>query len=995
MASSSSSSSQVKYDVFLSFRGEDTRDNFTSHLNAALCWRKIVTFIGGELVRGDEISPSLLNAIEGSKISIIIFSKGYASSTWCLQELVQILNCKRMFGQIVIPVFYHVNPSNVRKQSGTYGDAFRKHEVRYSKRKEILQIWRNALTEAANLSGFDSNSIRPESKLIETIIEYILERLNDMSSSNNKNLVGVAMKIQKIISLLFNNSNKVCKVGLWGMGGIGKTTLAIAVFNEISSQFEASYFIPNIREASNKHQLHHLQKELLFAILEDAHINIRLTFVKERLGCKRVLIVFDDVTNLKQVRELIGDLENLGYGSRIIITTRDKQVLKNCGLNDSPIYEVEGLGSDESLQLFKQHAFRQNHPIDEVYLKISERVISYTKGLPLALEILGCFLLGREKYEWESALDELKKSPNEVIQTLLKISYDGLSDKEKTLFLDIACFFKGWDKYLVGTLGSHIGVCVLVDKALITISHNTIGMHDLIQEMGWEIIRQEPINKLGQRSQLWHHDDVYSGTDKLRGMLFNMVEMREIHLNPHTFSEMANLRFLIVNNFDLRHDNKVHGFDNIEFDFSELRCLCWDHSPFPSLPLKFDPDNLVVLKMKNNNLEQLWTGIKNLAHLKYIDLSYSKHLLKVPDLSKAQNLECLILEGCTSLFEITTPSRNLNKLVNLNLRNCKSLISLPNGICKSKLLKYLRISGCSKLERLPEDLRNLESLEVLEAIGISVRTIFNYVCLTELPNDIDKLSLLEDLELEGNNFQSIPSNIMNLSKLQILNIRFCNRLQSLPKLPRNIEELRADGCKLLKALSDTFCLFKHENKGAGKPQGVMCFPGSDIPEWFNIQSSGSSIKLPQGLFNKKFLGLVFCVIVEVEDNYNLDNFLNVVYELQVKGVDVYITCDKKLLSLGPMYIKSDHVLLGYNCNSLDNELFELPCDKEAIISFNPKNNLEKFGVGDIMESRVKNIKKCGVRLLFTEEFEEPMKRSRCSIFDEEDPEEECNIHRYV
>ncbi|XP_044475985.1 disease resistance protein RPV1-like [Mangifera indica] len=155
-----SSSSQGKYDVFLSFRGEDTRDNITSHLNAALRRRKIVTFIDDELVRGDEISPSLLNAISGSKISIIIFSKGYASSTWCLQELVEILNCKRMFGQIVIPVFYHVDPSDVRKQTGAYGDAFGKHEGRYRKRKEMLQRWRNALTEAADLSGFDSNSIR-------------------------------------------------------------------------------------------------------------------------------------------------------------------------------------------------------------------------------------------------------------------------------------------------------------------------------------------------------------------------------------------------------------------------------------------------------------------------------------------------------------------------------------------------------------------------------------------------------------------------------------------------------------------------------------------------------------------------------------------------------------------------------------------------------------------------------------------------------------------
>ncbi|XP_044475749.1 disease resistance protein RPV1-like [Mangifera indica] len=836
---SSSSSSQVKYDVFLNFRGEDTRDNFISHLNEALCRRKIVTFIDDQLVRGDEISPSLLNAIRGSKISIIIFSKGYASSTWCLQELVEILDRKRMYGQIVIPVFYHVDPSVVRKQSGTYGDALGQHEIKYMKEKEMLQRWRDALTEAANLSGFDSNSIRPESKLVDTITECILESLNDKSYNDNKNLVGVAMKIQKIKSLLSDQSSKVCKLGLWGMGGIGKTTLAEAVFNEISSQFEASYFARNVREASNINQLRRLQKEFLYAILGDKHLDIKHTSTKKRLGRKRVLTVFDDVTDSKQIKELIENPEDLGFGSQIIITTRDKQVLTICGLDDSTIYKVEGLGGDKSLRLFKQHAFKQNHPIDEVYLKLSKKVISYTKGLPLALEVLGNHLLGRGKLEWDSALEDLQKSPYEGIQKVLKISYDGLSDKEKTLFLDIACFFKGYDKYLVGTFSSYNRIRVLVDKALISILFTTIEMHDLIQEMGWEIVRQESITKLGQRSRLWHHEDVDRvlkknlGTDKVRGMLFEMAEMREIHLNPHAFSEMANLR-LIVNNLYWRCNNKVHGFDNIEFDFSELECLCWDYYPFPSLPLKFDLDNLVVLKMRNNNLKQLWTGIKNLPRLKYIDLSHPRHLLEVPNLSKASNLERLILRNCKSLVNlpIGIQSRSLrdvflsgcsnlntaprisgnmerlcldgtaiktlsssiespSRLVELNLKNCLSLESLPSSLCNLTSLRELDLSGSSNLKMVPEF-----PSEILELYldGTTVK---------ELSSSIGKVSSLIRLSLRNcSSLESLPSNLCNLTSLRQLDLSGSSNLKMVPKFPPKILELYLDGT-VVKELSSS------------------------------------------------------------------------------------------------------------------------------------------------------------------------------------------------
>lgn len=154
MASSSSSSSwPTEYDVFLSFRGEDTRSTFTSTLNGVLRRRNIKVFIDDELNRGDEISSSLLNAIEESIIAVVVFSKSYASSRWCLEELVKIIECKKTYRQIVLPVFYRVDPSHVRNQIGTFGDGFAELVERF---RDKEQRWRNALTEVSNLSGYTS-----------------------------------------------------------------------------------------------------------------------------------------------------------------------------------------------------------------------------------------------------------------------------------------------------------------------------------------------------------------------------------------------------------------------------------------------------------------------------------------------------------------------------------------------------------------------------------------------------------------------------------------------------------------------------------------------------------------------------------------------------------------------------------------------------------------------------------------------------------------------
>jgi hypothetical protein len=153
----SSSSSPIRprayYDVFLSFRGEDTRRSFTGHLCSALRRTGINTFMDDALERGDEISPALVKAIEQSTISIIVLSKNYALSGWCLDELMKILECREKWGQQVLPLFYDVDPADIRHQINCVGEAFTKLEERFKNDEMKVKDWKTALTQVANLSG--------------------------------------------------------------------------------------------------------------------------------------------------------------------------------------------------------------------------------------------------------------------------------------------------------------------------------------------------------------------------------------------------------------------------------------------------------------------------------------------------------------------------------------------------------------------------------------------------------------------------------------------------------------------------------------------------------------------------------------------------------------------------------------------------------------------------------------------------------------------------
>ncbi|KAL5552491.1 hypothetical protein UlMin_039892, partial [Ulmus minor] len=187
MAASSSSfcgvdPSPCKYDVFISFRAGDPRHNFIGHLYSALCRNQVKTYIDEiSLQKGDDISRALPKAIEESAISIIIFSANYASSTWCLDELLHILECKREKSHTVLPIFLGVNPSDIRKQKRSYGDAFVKHEQHFNSKMDKVLEWRQALIEASGLAGWDSQ-VKSESVIIDEVVEHI-EKLKHIGSN--------------------------------------------------------------------------------------------------------------------------------------------------------------------------------------------------------------------------------------------------------------------------------------------------------------------------------------------------------------------------------------------------------------------------------------------------------------------------------------------------------------------------------------------------------------------------------------------------------------------------------------------------------------------------------------------------------------------------------------------------------------------------------------------------------------------------------------------
>nr|AXU93570.1 RPP4/RPP5-like protein [Arabidopsis thaliana] len=834
MASSSSSPSSRRYDVFPSFSGVDVRKTFFSHLIEALDRRSINTFMDHGIVRSCIIADELISAIREARISIVIFSENYASSTWCLNELVEIHKCYEKGDQMVIPVFYGVDTSEVRKQIGKFGDVFKK--TCEDKPEDQKRRWVKALTDISNLAGEDLRNGPNEAHMVEKIANDVSNKLITRSKCCD-GFVGTEDHLEAIKSVLCLESKEARMVGIWGQSGIGKSTIGRALYSQLSSQFPLRAFLTYKSTSGSDVSGMKLswEKELLSEILGQKDIKIEhFGVVEQRLKHKKVLILLDDVDNLEFLKTLVGKAEWFGSGSRIIVITQDRQLLKAHEID--LVYEVELPSQGLALKMICRSAFGKDSPPDD-YRELAVEVVELAGNLPLGLSVLGSSLKGRDKDEWVKMMPRLRNGLNGDIMKTLRVSYDRLDRKNQYMFLCIAWLFNGFEvSYVKDLLEDNVGLTMLAEKSLIRITpEGCIEMHNLLEKLGREIDRAKSKGNPGKRQFLTDFEDIRevltekTGTETVLGIhlphtvLFSTRPL--LVIDEESFKGMRNLQYL-----EFGHQSNIDLPQGLVYLPLKLRFLKWDGCPLKSLPSTFKAEYLVKLIMKNSKLEKLWEGTLPLGSLKEMNLRYSNNLKEIPDLSLAINLKELDLVGCKSLVTLPSSIQNATKLIYLesfptdlnlesleylNLTGCPNLRNfpaikmgcsdnLPAGLdyldclmrcmpCefRPEQLTFLDVSGY-KLEKLWEGIQSLGSLEEMD--------LSESENLTEIP-DLSKATNLKRLYLNGcKSLVTLPSTIGNLQKLICLYMKRCTGLEVLPTDVNlsSLDILDLSGCSSLR-----------------------------------------------------------------------------------------------------------------------------------------------------------------------------------------------------
>lgn len=336
-----------------------------------------------------------------------------------------------------------------------------------------------------------------EAKMIEHIAKDVFNKVM-IPSNDFSDFVGIEAHFQRLNNLLCLESEEVRKVGIWGPSGIGKSTIGRVLFSQLSSRFHHHAFVSykSTKQWDDYSMKLSLDERLLSEISCQKDLKIsHLGVVKQMLNHKKVLIIVDDVDDLEVLNTFMDQTRLVGSGSRIIVITQDRKLLKSQEIE--LIYEVELPSYDLAIQMFCRYAFGKNSP-PYGFEELTEEVALHSSNLPLGLSVLGSSLKGMTKEEWVEMLPRLLNSLDGKIKNTLKVCYDRLDVKEQELFLWIACLSDGPNvSFLKDLLGdsAEIGLKILNDKSLIRReSTEFVRMHSLLQKLGKEINRADPIN---------------------------------------------------------------------------------------------------------------------------------------------------------------------------------------------------------------------------------------------------------------------------------------------------------------------------------------------------------------------------------------------------------------------------------------------------------------------------------------------------------------------
>ncbi|KAL4561310.1 hypothetical protein LXL04_033474 [Taraxacum kok-saghyz] len=703
---------------------------------------------------------------------------------------------------------------------------------------------------------------RLESEFIEEIVKEIYRRLHVPLRSDLPLLIGMDYSIEFVTSWLKGESlHKSDVLTILGMGGIGKTSLAKYIYRLHCHEFQRSSYTEDIsrRCAEKFNGFLDLQKQLCDDISKTSPIPFHdvsgyTSQIENVVARRKVFLVLDDIDSLDQLDALLG---NKGFlpGSKIIITTKDAWLTKSCALfkiHVKPMHTnhyIEGLCETESLKLLCFHAFMCNNP-NNGYEEVSEKLAKYCQGHPLALEVLGKSLHNRNVAYWKDCIKGLNKENSSPINNVLSMSFDSLSSKnDKELFKHIVCFFVGMDKdeaeiiLNACDINTRSGITNLVDRCLISIGENNkLMMHQLLQEMGRSLVRQESPDKPWERSRLWCHEESFKvlKRKKCKGNLLGLaldVRMLEkgkvlasFELKTKAMSKMDNLMLLQLSYV------KIKGsYENFP---EELRWLCMHDFSLKSIPSDLRMDNLVSLDMSYSNIESIAICYSNsrpgkrqkligscskdkrfLGSLKILNLSFCKQLRNLCGFEGLPVLERLIVRNCIGLVEVCESIKQCVELVLIDLSYCHKLEKLPTTISMLKKVQKILLDGCNLGESRIE-IRDIDSSEVLKAKNICrdtkttsstiLETIPNYLKIftcslprslvrlslennnlsTEsFPVDFSCLSMLKQLYLDDNPIVSLPNCVKSLPSIEILSMVDCAMLMAVEHPPHTLRHL--------------------------------------------------------------------------------------------------------------------------------------------------------------------------------------------------------------